>query len=266
MPGHALFGSPSEQSQIDQWLDFITQNSPLLASADAFAVFDMHLKTRSFLAGTPQLSLADVALWAGMESAGISGEELAAHYPHLARWHAGLGGDRGIRTAKGKVMSMITLAERQDKAATKAKEAEAAAKAAAKKEKGKGKGKGKGKVMASAATGGGVMDDLKNVKDPKKVVTRFPPEPSGYMHIGHVKASLINYFYAKEKYQGKMILRFDDTNPNNEKGEYVKSITEDLARLGVKPDMLTHTSDHFDRIAEYATKAIEDGFAYMDPT
>ena len=69
---------------------------------------------------------------------------------------------------------------------------------------------------------------------------------------GHVKAALLNYYYAKEKYKGKMILRFDDTNPNNEKGEYVEMIQKDLLRLGVKPDKLTHTSDSFDRIAAFA--------------
>lgn len=77
-----------------------------------------------------------------------------------------------------------------------------------------------------------------------EVVTRFPPEPSGFLHIGHVKAAMLNYHYAKI-YGGKMILRFDDTNPLNEKIEFVENIIRDLKTLDIKPDIVTHTSDYF---------------------
>lgn len=80
-----------------------------------------------------------------------------------------------------------------------------------------------------------------------EVVTRFPPEPSGYLHVGHIKAAMLNYHYAK-MWEGKMILRFDDTNPLNEKGEFVDSIIADLKKLGITPDMITSTSDHFEII------------------
>lgn len=98
-----------------------------------------------------------------------------------------------------------------------------------------------------------------------EVVTRFPPEPSGYMHIGHVKAAFLNYHYAKI-FNGKMILRFDDTNPANEKTEFIEMIKQDLARVEVFPDKITHTSDQFDIIAEKCTFMIENGLAFCDNT
>lgn len=98
-----------------------------------------------------------------------------------------------------------------------------------------------------------------------KVVTRFPPEPSGYLHIGHVKAAMLNYHYAK-MYEGKMILRFDDTNPMNEKIEFVENIIRDLATLEIKPDRITYTSDYFDHTKTYMEEMIKLGLAYADDT
>lgn len=98
-----------------------------------------------------------------------------------------------------------------------------------------------------------------------KVVTRFPPEPSGYLHIGHIKAAMLNFHYAK-MYQGQMILRFDDTNPAKENEEYVDNIKKDLARLEIIPDRITHTSDYFDYFQDQMTKLIEAGNAYCDNT
>lgn len=80
-----------------------------------------------------------------------------------------------------------------------------------------------------------------------KVVTRFPPEPSGHLHIGHVKAAMLNSYFA-ERYGGKMLLRFDDTNPSKEKGEYEAAILRDLGRMRIKLASVSHTSDHFETI------------------
>ncbi|KAJ2516294.1 glutamate--tRNA ligase, partial [Coemansia sp. RSA 1937] len=98
-----------------------------------------------------------------------------------------------------------------------------------------------------------------------QVITRFPPEPNGFLHIGHAKAALLNEYFARS-HNGKLIVRFDDTNPNKEKAEFEESITEDLRLLGIHGDVVTHTSDHFQTIYEYALKMINKGLAYADDT
>ena len=98
-----------------------------------------------------------------------------------------------------------------------------------------------------------------------KVVTRFPPEPSGYLHIGHCKALIINESFARA-YQGKLILRFDDTNPCKEKMEFEEAMLEDIGKLGIKPDQVTYTSDSFGKMEEFAHQLIKDGLAYVDDT
>jgi len=95
------------------------------------------------------------------------------------------------------------------------------------------------------------------------VQTRFPPEPNGYLHIGHAKSILLNYGLAK-KYNGKFNMRFDDTNPTKEKTEFVESIIEDMKWLGVDwEDRLFYASDYFDQMYEAAVKLIQKGKAYV---
>ena len=105
---------------------------------------------------------------------------------------------------------------------------------------------------------------LTNAED-GKVVTRFPPEPSGYMHLGHVKAALINDYFAK-RYNGKMLIRMDDTNPTKEKQDFEDAIVNDCKTLGIVPFKMSHTSDHFKVLLEYAEKLINLGLAYVDNT
>ena len=95
-----------------------------------------------------------------------------------------------------------------------------------------------------------------------KVVTRFPPEPNGYPHIGHAKAAIIDEEYAR-MYGGKLILRFDDTNPLNERMEYYDAIAEGLKWLGVKPDIVKNTSDDIELLHNHGRRLIELDGAYV---
>eukprot|EP00871_Galdieria_phlegrea_P005143 jgi/Galph1/562/GphlegSOOS_G5403.1 len=95
-----------------------------------------------------------------------------------------------------------------------------------------------------------------------KVITRFPPEPNGYLHIGHAKSMYLNFGYA-ERENGLCILRYDDTNPEAEKEEFIKSIEESVLWLGYKPAKITFTSDYFDQLYELAIELIKRGKAYV---
>ncbi len=97
----------------------------------------------------------------------------------------------------------------------------------------------------------------------KSIHTRFPPEPNGYLHIGHAASICLNFGLAI-KYKGQCNLRFDDTNPATEETEYVESIMNDVKWLGFNWDELHYTSDYFDELYHMAVKLIEKGFAYVD--
>ncbi len=109
-----------------------------------------------------------------------------------------------------------------------------------------------------------IEEDLKNNKNDGRVHFRFPPEPNGYLHIGHAKSICLNFGLA-EKYQGKCNLRFDDTNPAKEDVEYVDAIKEDIHWLGFQwVDEPHYASDYFDQLYAWAVKLIQDGKAYID--
>ena len=107
-----------------------------------------------------------------------------------------------------------------------------------------------------------VAEDLKNGRF-KSVRTRLPPEPNGYLHIGHVKAFMIDYLIAKEN-NGELILRFDDTNPTKEETEFVEAIEEDARWLGIEWVKVTYASDYFDELYDWAVKLVMMGKAYVD--
>ena len=107
-----------------------------------------------------------------------------------------------------------------------------------------------------------IEEDIRNGKNEGRVQTRFPPEPNGYLHIGHAKSICLNFGTAR-KYNGKCNLRFDDTNPVKEDTEYVDSIKEDISWLGFKWDAEFYASDYFEQLYQWAVQLIRKGKAYV---
>src|SRR5215470_12779358 len=107
-----------------------------------------------------------------------------------------------------------------------------------------------------------IIQDIEAGKHGGRVQTRFPPEPNGYLHIGHAKAICLDFGLAAE-FGGKCNLRFDDTNPSKEETEYVESIMEDVQWLGFKWDELFYASDYFQQLYEWAVQLIKAGKAFV---
>lgn len=223
----------------DVWVQFALDklaNKNFKTLAADLEKLDAHLNFRSFLVGHG-VSLADIAVWGVLRANAVMGSVLKNEvYVNISRWYAFFLSDERFDVAD-KTTRAVTNMRKTDKAA---------------------KGEKKETHKASFAI------DLPNAKL-GKVVTRFPPEPSGYLHIGHAKAAILNEYFAHE-YKGKLIVRFDDTNPSKEKTEFQKSIIEDLMLLGIKADKITHSSDYFSKMYELAVKMIKDGQAYCDDT
>jgi glutamyl/glutaminyl-tRNA synthetase len=228
-------------TQVDQWVSVLGSGADAMTFA---TILNTHLADKTFLVSS-SLSIADIAVYifllTNRNSINLQGKDAETH-ANASRWHA--------------LMSVAMAAPK--KGAAKSVPAVAG-------KEGIKSAKGKAAVAA-------MVDELEGDSCPPlegavmgEVVTRFPPEPSGYLHIGHVKAVLLNQYYAN-RYKGKLIIRFDDTNPSKEKDEYEENIIVDLATLNVKGDRVTHTSDYFELCEKYARQMIADGLAYMDDT
>lgn len=189
---------------------------------------DQHLALRTFLVGHA-VTAADVAIWAAVRaSSPVIGLVKKGLHNHLQRWFNHVDSLTPISD------SLVQLAD------------------------------AKAERFKNKKTAAGFDLFLKDAQQ-GQVVTRFPPEPSGYLHVGHAKAAILNQYFARQ-YNGKLIIRFDDTNPSKEKEEFEQSIIEDLALLGIKGDVTTHTSDHFDTLYKLAIQMIQQGKAYADDT
>ncbi|KAF2422168.1 glutamyl-tRNA synthetase [Tothia fuscella] len=223
---------------IKEWQDratkFSTKDRKALEAA--FTELDAHLTLRSYIVGY-SVTEADINLWKTIRENHIAGSFVKQGLlVNAARWY------KFIEETNPELATASTRPAKE-KAAKDAQGAD---------EKKKDDG------------GGNFEIGLQEVKG--QVVTRFPPEPSGYLHIGHAKAAVINDYFAHEKYPGKLILRFDDTNPAKEKQEFQDAIVEDLALMGIKPDQVSHTSDWFQKLYEYCVQMLEEGTAYADDT
>ena len=108
-----------------------------------------------------------------------------------------------------------------------------------------------------------IAEDITNNKHGGRVHTRFPPEPNGYLHLGHAKAICVNFGLALQ-YSGDCNLRFDDTNPEKENDEYMRSIQEDVSWLGFEWSELHYASDYFDALYDFALELIDKNLAYID--
>jgi len=108
-----------------------------------------------------------------------------------------------------------------------------------------------------------IEEDISQGKNNGEVYTRFPPEPNGYLHLGHAKSICLNFGLA-QTYSGKTNLRFDDTNPVTESLEYINSIKEDVKWLGFNWEQECYASDYFQQLYDWAILLIKDGKAYVD--
>ena len=244
-PDSNLYGSNGEESTlVDLWLQFADALLPHWNAAppmSALSRLNKYLQMRTWLAGYHP-TLADYAMAETLSKLALDAKVMKP-FGNVTRWLDFIGHNASFVQASKKLGLEAA-------AASKAMEAQK---------------DGKKPVMSAAqskaATDTAAMELPGAVEG--QVCTRFPPEASGFLHIGHVKAALVNEYYAR-KYKGKLILRFDDTNPAKEKEEYEESIVADLKTLGVIPDVITHTSDSFDIMFEMMEKLIKEGKAYCD--
>ncbi|XP_021566699.1 bifunctional glutamate/proline--tRNA ligase isoform X4 [Carlito syrichta] len=228
-----LYGSNlMEHTEIDHWLEFsATKLSSCNLFTSAISELNHCLSLRTYLVGN-SLSLADLCVWATLQGNAAWQEQLKQNKApvHVKRWF-------GFLEAQQAFQSVGT---KWDISTTKAK------------------------VTPEKKQDVGKFIELPGA-EMGKVTVRFPPEASGYLHIGHAKAALLNQHY-QVNFKGKLIMRFDDTNPEKEKEDFEKVILEDVAMLHIKPDQFTYTSDHFETIMKYAEKLIQEGKAYVDDT
>ncbi|CAK9311775.1 unnamed protein product [Citrullus colocynthis] len=234
-----------ESSQIDAWLEY----APILSSGSAFesacSYVDKYLERQTFLISN-YLSLADVAIWSGLAGTGQRWESLRKSKKHLnlRRWFNSLlveyrdnlddvlttyAGKRGGKASGAKLKDPQGLIQKPNSVNHETSD----------------KGKAGSKSTFEV--------DFPNVEI-GKVRLRFAPEPSGYPHIGHPKAALLNQYFA-QRYNGEVIIKFDDTNPAKESNEFVENLLKDIETLDYSPQSM-----------EMAENLIRQGKAYIDDT
>uniref|UniRef100_UPI003AAB287B bifunctional glutamate/proline--tRNA ligase isoform X1 n=1 Tax=Centroberyx gerrardi TaxID=166262 RepID=UPI003AAB287B len=233
-PALGLYGANMmEQTEVDHWLEFSARRlCGQTGLTAALGELDKALSLRTFLVGHA-VTLADLCVWAALKGH-VEWPGQAKSFSHVNRWFSFLGSQVPF-TAVGNKWASSKAPPRKSNSEEKEKKQDV----------------GKFVDLPGAEMG--------------KVVVRFPPEASGYLHIGHAKAALLNQHY-QVTFKGKLIMRFDDTNPEKEKEDFEKVILEDVAMLQIHPDQFTYTSDHFPTILRLAEQLLAEGKAYIDDT
>ncbi|XP_075875813.1 bifunctional glutamate/proline--tRNA ligase isoform X2 [Nelusetta ayraudi] len=231
-PSLGLYGTNSmEQTEVDHWLEFSARRlcGPS-GLTEALADLDKALSLRTFLVGHA-VTLADLSVWAALKGRSEWPDQ-GKSFSNVNRWFFFLNSQVPF-SAVGSKYARKSIPISKSNVNEKKQDL------------------GKFVDLPGAEMG--------------KVVVRFPPEASGYLHIGHAKAALLNQHY-QLTFKGQLIMRFDDTNPEKEKEDFEKVILEDVAMLQIKPDQFTYTSDSFPIIMRYGEQLLTDGKAYIDDT
>ncbi|TNY17169.1 glutamate-tRNA ligase [Rhodotorula diobovata] len=240
----ALGNDSNESAQVHSLLSLPPPFPPAFPTATAFlASLEQRLTLRTYAASN-RPTLADYALFGALKT-NVIALSLVPKAPHTQRWF------NHVAQLPAVAKALVDVP-----AQAKVKPAPASKSKAAKGDDATRDDAGK----ANATFELGLPNAIKG-----QVVTRLPPEPSGYLHIGHAKAAVLNQYFAR-MYEGKFLVRFDDTNPSKEKAEFEQSIIEDLALLGIKADATSYTSDYFDQLQQYCVQMIKLGKAYADDT
>lgn len=219
------------KDQVDEWV----KRSVALRATDFKSLdqplkeLDSHLTLRSYIVGY-SLTFADLAVWGTLRGNKVAVATIKRTTNNVSRWFNFIESTYPL-VSKGPAELSASVQK---------------------------------KKAAASAAGASYNIGLPDTEN--GVVTRFPPEPSGYLHIGHAKAALLNDYFAHEAYKGTMICRFDDTNPSKENQEFEDAIKHDLSLLGITPDRTSFSSDYFQEMYDYGVKIIKDGNAYADDT
>ncbi|XP_054737375.1 bifunctional glutamate/proline--tRNA ligase [Anastrepha obliqua] len=248
-PDYKLYGETAiERTQVDHWLSFSLTCEEDISWALSF--LDKSIAPVTYLVAN-KLTIADFALFNEMHA---RYEFLSAKGipQHVQRWY-------NLINAQPLIQKVLqTLPEEARAAAKHSKRSNGVSPSESE------NSPVHGHTKTNERKQEGKFIDLPGA-EMGKVVVRFPPEASGYLHIGHAKAALLNQYYALN-FNGKLIMRFDDTNPAKETVEFEQVILEDVEMLQIKPDIFTHTSDYFELMLEYCEQMIRDGKAYVDDT
>ncbi|KAH7960307.1 hypothetical protein HPB49_018598 [Dermacentor silvarum] len=244
-PDGQLYGNTVlERTEVDHWIEFAAARLSRAADAGfahALGCLDKALGSVTYLVGRA-VTLADIAVWEALYGNPAWHTALAAQRcpQNVSRWYRFIAEQPNVKDVVASLPADVAARE-QPKAVTAS--ADAGSKIS--------KEEGKFVDLPGAEMG--------------KVVVRFPPEASGYLHVGHAKAALLNQYY-QQAFKGKLIMRFDDTNPEKEKEDFEKVILDDVKKLEITPDRFTFTSDYFELLLQKCEELLRKGLAYVDDT